>query len=97
MHRIFNTHDVVFLILQMVHAMIINEDSFGLGDFAALATTSSAISEAILQLLWKQLPSVEPLIYLLPNDLIQEHTNSNKTWELVSHLTCIMEFSNAYQ
>ncbi|KAG2354383.1 hypothetical protein BDR07DRAFT_1494676 [Suillus spraguei] len=82
MHRIFNTHDVVFLILQMVHAMIINEDSFGLGDFAALATTSSAISEAILQLLWKQLPSVEPLIYLLPNDLIQEHTNSNKTWEL---------------
>ncbi|KAG1785184.1 uncharacterized protein HD556DRAFT_1450938 [Suillus plorans] len=70
-------HDIVFIIFQMVYALIIQEGSGGLGAFAALSTTSSTISEAVLQLLWKKLTSMEPLIYLLPHDLIQEYESSD--------------------
>ncbi|KAG1837239.1 hypothetical protein F4604DRAFT_1692417 [Suillus subluteus] len=78
--------DVLFLIFQMVYALT-NEASGRLGAFAALATTSSAISETVLQLLWKKLSSVEPLIYLLPKHLIQELRHSNGALELRFHKT----------
>ncbi|KAG2045723.1 hypothetical protein BDR06DRAFT_1015370 [Suillus hirtellus] len=68
----------------MLYTLITKEGSGRLGAFAVLATTSSTISEPVLQLLWKKLPSVEPLIDLLPNDLIQRHRNSNGGWKLDS-------------
>jgi hypothetical protein len=86
MHSIFNMQDVLFLIFQMLYSLISEEDSGRLGAFAALATTSSTISEPVLQLLWKKLPSIEPLIHLLPNDLVERHQNSNGAWKLVGYL-----------
>ncbi|KAG1786491.1 uncharacterized protein HD556DRAFT_1449729 [Suillus plorans] len=74
--------DIIFMILQMVYTTISTENSGRLGAFAGLATTSSTISEAVLHLLWKQLSSVEPLIHLLPEDLIYNHQNSNGGFEL---------------
>jgi hypothetical protein len=50
MHSIFNVQDVLFLIFQMLYILIIEEDSGRLDAFAALATTSSTISEPVLQL-----------------------------------------------
>lgn len=85
MHRIFKMPDIIFMILQMVYTAISTENSGRLGAFAGLATTSSTISEAVLQLLWKQLSSVEPLIYLLPEDLIYIHKHSDGGFELVGH------------
>ncbi|KAG1901054.1 uncharacterized protein F5891DRAFT_979627 [Suillus fuscotomentosus] len=84
MHSIFKMQDILFLIFQMLYTLITKEDSGRLGAFAVLATTSSTISEPVLQLLWKKLPSVEPLIDLLPNDLIQRRRNSNGGWKLPS-------------
>jgi hypothetical protein len=78
--------DIIFMILQMVYTAISTENSGRLGAFAGLATTSLTISEAILQLPWKQLYSVEPLIHLLPEDLIYNHQDSNGGFELVGHL-----------
>ncbi|KAG1853967.1 hypothetical protein F4604DRAFT_1932937 [Suillus subluteus] len=78
--------DVLFLIFQMVYALT-NEASGRLGAFAALATTSSTISETVLQLLWKKLSSVGPLVYLLPKHLIQELRHSNGALELRFHKT----------
>jgi hypothetical protein len=88
--------DVLFLIFQMLYTLILKEDSCKLGAFAALATTSSNISEPVLQLLWKKLPSMEPLIHLLPNDLIERHVNSNGAWKLVSHLLYFVRLLKAY-
>lgn len=84
MHCIFNMHDIVFIIFQMVYVLIVQEGPGGLGAFAALSTISSTISEAVLQLLWKKLSSMEPLIYLLPYDLIQEYKSSDGVLKLVS-------------
>lgn len=85
MHHIFKMPDIIFMILQMVYIAISTENSGRLGAFARLATTSLTISEAVLQLLWKQLSSVEPLIHLLPEDLIYNHHTSNGGFELVGH------------
>ncbi|KAG2123867.1 hypothetical protein DEU56DRAFT_917274 [Suillus clintonianus] len=78
--------DIIFMILQMVYTAISTENSGRLGAFAGLATTSLTISEAVLHLLWKQLSSVEPLIHLLPEDLIYNHQDSNGGFELVEVL-----------
>jgi hypothetical protein len=88
MHHIFKLHDVVFLIFQMVHMTTMMEGPGRLGGFAALATTSSTISEVILQLLWKRLPSVEPLIHLIPQKFLKKIEISDGIWELVGHLIC---------
>lgn len=96
MHSIFKMQDVLFLIFQMLYTLITEESSGRLGAFAILVTTSSTISEPVLQLLWKKLPSVEPLIDLLPNDLIQRHRNSNGAWKLVSHPIHFVKLSETY-
>jgi hypothetical protein len=81
---------MVFIIFQLVYVMLA-EDPDGLGAFSALATISSTISEVILQLLWKQLPSVKPLIFLLQNDLIQSCQNTSGVQELVSDPSTLLE------
>jgi hypothetical protein len=77
--------DIIVMIFQMVYTSISTDNSTTLGAFAGLATTSSIISEAVLQLLWKRLSSVEPLIHLLPEDLVHGCQDSNGGFELVSH------------
>lgn len=49
-----------------------------------LLEVSSAASDTALTVLWKELPSAEPILYLMPENIIEKYLQSDGCWHFVS-------------
>lgn len=76
----FTVNEIILAIFEQVH--LAKDD---LGHFASLATVNKAVSDVVIRLLWKELPSMMPLIHLLPDDAVTKQRDSSGLWHFVSH------------
>jgi hypothetical protein len=76
MHKLFNVNELLALVLSHLQS--------DKATLSRVARTNKVFNAAALPLLWKNLPSVVPLLRLLPNGAVTCTQDSEEGWVIVS-------------